>query len=108
MPIEDIPTLNDDQVKHIREYVFNTKAMIERNEDLTQLLREANLDYARVMNKLIFVNNLKRQDTFSQEFTVDLDEPIFIDTSKLEVPRYNKHAFLHCVPFTIYICIEYE
>jgi dynein heavy chain len=60
MPSEDIPTLNDNQVKHIKEYVYNTKAMIERNEDLTQLLQEANLDYARVMNKLVFVENLKQ------------------------------------------------
>jgi len=88
MPIEDIPTLNDKQVKHIKEHVYNTKAMIEHNEDLTQLLREANLDYARVMNKLVFVENLKQQDVLSQEFTVDLDEPLFIDlSSKLEVPR---------------------
>jgi len=87
MPIEDIPTLNDDQVNHIKKYVYNTKAMIERNEDLTQLLKEVNVDYARVMNRLVFVENLKRQDKLSQEFTVDLDEPLFVDTSKLEVPR---------------------
>lgn len=89
MPIEDIPTLNDNQVKHIREHVYNTKAMIERNEDLTPLLREANLDYAHVMNRLVFIENLKRKDILSQEFIVDLDEPLFIDTSKPKVPRYN-------------------
>lgn len=89
MPIEDIPTLTDDQVKRMKILINNTKDMKEQNEAFTQLVREANLDYARVMNRLVFIENLKREDKLSQEFSVDILEPLSIDNTKPEVPMYD-------------------
>jgi hypothetical protein len=89
MPIEDIPTINDDQLKRMKVLIYNTKEMKDRNEDLIQLIREANLDYARTMNKLVLVQNLKREDKLSQEFSINIVGPLPIDPPKPEVPRYD-------------------
>ena len=104
MPIEDIPTIIDDQFKRMKVLIYNTKDMKERNEDITQLVREANLDYARVMNKLVFIENLKREDKLSQEFSVDITEPLPINIPKREVPRYN-FSYLTPIYFESY-CIS--
>jgi hypothetical protein len=89
MPIEDIPTINDDQLKRMKVLIYNTKEMKDRNEDLIQLIREANLDYARTMNKLVLVQNLKREDKLSQEFSINIVGPLPIDPPKPEVQRYD-------------------
>ena len=89
MPIEDIPTINDDQLKRMKVLIYNTKEMKDRNEDLTQLICEANLDYARTMNRLVLIQNLKREDKLSQEFSINIEGPLPIDPPKPEVPRYD-------------------
>ena len=88
MPVEDIPTLTDEQIKRIKDIVYNSKAMRERNEDVSMLLAEANMDYAHMMNKLVFDESLKRQSSPTQEFTVDLVEPLPVDNSRPPAPRY--------------------
>ena len=97
MPIEDIPVLNDEQIARIKNIVYNTKGMRDRNEDVSTLLSEANLDFAQMMNKLVFDDSLKKRPTPSQEFTVNLVQPLSVDTKKPEVPWYFSG-------FLIYFC----
>ena len=89
MPIEDIPKFNEDQIKHIKQHVYNTADMRERNEDISKLLDEAYFEYCRVMKSIVFIESLKRQESPTQEFTIELVEPLPIDTSKPPVPRYE-------------------
>jgi hypothetical protein len=89
MPIEDIPKFNEDQIKHIKQHVYNTADMRERNEDVSKLLDEAYFEYCRVMNSIVFIESLKRQESPTQEFTIEIVEPLPIDTSKPHVPRYE-------------------
>lgn len=95
MPSENIPTFDEDQIKRIKKHVYNTEDMRERNEDVSQLLNEASIEYARVLNTLVFLDSLKRQVSPTQEFIVEIAEPLPIDTSKPPVPRFNFPSFFN-------------
>lgn len=91
MPTENIPTFNEDQIKRIKQHIFNTVDMKERNEDVSKLLNEAHFEYCRVMNTIVFIESLKRQESPMQEFTIEIAEPLPIDTSKPLIPRYKSY-----------------
>ncbi|KAH8941010.1 hypothetical protein BDL97_14G015200 [Sphagnum fallax] len=76
MPVDDIPVLTPDQVARIKMLAANTKAMRDRNEDMSELFSEADMDYANIMNKLVFDDSLQQRPTPAQEFTVVIDQPI--------------------------------
>ena len=89
MPTEDIPAFTEDQIKHIKQHVYNTADMRERNEDVTKLLNEAHTEYARVINSIVFTESLRQQEHPSQEFLIEIADPLSIDTSKPPVPQYK-------------------
>ncbi len=100
MPVDDIPVLTPDQVARIKMLVANTKAMRDRNEDMSELLSEADMDYANIMNKLVFDDSLQQRPTPAQEFTVVIDQPILPvgkEKKPNEVPWY----------LTTFLCLSF-
>lgn len=90
MPIDDILPLDEDVIKKIKKNVYNTKALRERNEDVSQLLSEVTQNYVCIMNELVFIESLHRQETPAQEYLIEFAEPLPLDIPKPRVPRYRK------------------
>ncbi|XP_073388043.1 uncharacterized protein [Physcomitrium patens] len=87
MPIDDILPLDEDVIKKIKKNVYNTKALRERNEDVSQLLSEVTQNYVCIMNELVFIESLHRQETPAQEYLIEFAEPLPLDIPKPRVPR---------------------
>nr|PNR26425.1 hypothetical protein PHYPA_031000 [Physcomitrium patens] len=81
MPIDDILPLDEDVIKKIKKNVYNTKALRERNEDVSQLLSEVTQNYVCIMNELVFIESLHRQETPAQEY--------LIENGTISIPGYE-------------------
>ncbi|CAE7742285.1 Dnah1, partial [Symbiodinium sp. KB8] len=59
MPTDDIQCLDADQVSRVLELARNSPGLRENSLEAAAnaLVKEANLDFARTMNKIIFINN---------------------------------------------------
>ena len=59
MPIDEVTPLDSDQTSRILQSAVNTKSLKSNGIDTMPLISEVNVDYARIMNKIIFDKNIK-------------------------------------------------
>ena len=86
MPTEDIPPLTNEQVNRVLVYALNSKKLMDKLMDTSQLINEVNIDFARTMNKLIF-DKIINQDKTSRDSSILSIEDKFPVDPKPDVPE---------------------
>jgi len=59
MPTDEMQPLDEEQVARIVNSAMNTEALLVADLDTEQLVGEVDTDYIKVMNEIIFNENLK-------------------------------------------------
>lgn len=75
MPINEIPTLDFNQISRILLMTASGKLTNKVNNNNNELIEEVNLDFARTMNKLIFDKHLRTndKDLINDELEINMD-----------------------------------
>jgi len=93
MPTDEMKPLNSEQVHRIRSSAFNTDALRSSNLDETGLIEEANTDYSRAMNQIVFDISLNRPE--QQELAQSLvgvvvpEEEVIPESAVIEIPNHK-------------------
>jgi dynein heavy chain len=103
MPTEDIPPLMQEQVNRMLGYALNSKKLKDKLMDTSQLIHEINIEYARTMNKIVFVSLLEQADK-AHDLVIPMSETFPSKPQKPVSPTYHlaplpplRHMMLHGV-----------
>jgi hypothetical protein len=93
MPTDDMTPLNSEQINRMLNSALCTDKLRNSNLDTTGLIEEANIDFSRTMNKIVFDLNLKRpkQKELAETLAGVLheDETPVPETALYETPPHN-------------------
>eukprot|EP00760_Papus_ankaliazontas_P012185 PhM_4_TR15212/c0_g2_i1/m.1704/K10408/DNAH; dynein heavy chain, axonemal len=100
MPLDESYQMDEMTAERIRDLSINTAALLRNEENLSvgPLLQEANTEYARTMNKLLFER--MSQDPTQRHLFKDVPKPKYIDPEP--IPEFGqvqmpKHDFRNVV-----------
>ena len=93
MPTEEIAPLNSEQINRMLNSALNTQALRNSNLDTTGLIEEANIDYARTMNKIVFDINLNepQQASLADELagSNQAEEKVVPEQAVIAIPAHD-------------------